>query len=133
MSREYAENKIKEALKLCNGSMSLARQQIITLAQEDNKLLKALVRPHLEGIVGYQIERVVSGRYEKKEIPPDAPLFEGGEVFGMDILRAAVAQDVKVFGRDDFLHTKKRKTASKQHIDAIHKMASSHRQKNKYK
>lgn len=129
MSREYAENKIKDALKLCNGSVGLARQQIVALAQEDMDLLKALVRPHLDGIVGYQIERVASGRADKEEKHPDFPLSGTDEEFGMKILRAAVAQDVKVFGRDDLHHTKKHKIASKQHIEAIHKMASSRHRK----
>ena len=133
MSKEYAESKIKDALKLCNGNLGLARQQIVALAQEDSELLKAIVRPHLDGIVAYQVERVASGRAEKEDKHPDMPLPAIDEEFGMKLLRAAVAQDVKVFGRDDMHHPRKRKIASKQHIEAIHKMASSRRQKDNEK
>ena len=73
MSREYADTKIKEALKLCNGNMTRARQHIITLAQEDGVLLNALVKPHLDGIVAYQVERVSSGRAELEKRHPAAP------------------------------------------------------------
>ena len=133
MSREYVDTKIKDALKLCNDSMSLARQQIVALAQEDNELLKALVRPHLDGIVAYQVERVASGRAEKEEEHPDSPLPKIDDEFGMKLLKAAVAQDVTVFGQDKMRAPRKRKIASKQHIDAIHKMASSRRQNEKDK
>lgn len=131
MSNEYAENKIKDALKLCNGNMRLARQQIVALAREDMYLLRALVRPHLDGIVAYQVERVASGRAEKEEDHPEFPLSKIDDDFGMKLLRAAVSDDVRVFGRDNMLQPRKRKIASKQHIDAIHKMASSRRQQDK--
>ncbi len=131
MSNEYAENKIKDALKLCNSNMKLARQQIVALAQEDSELLKALVRPHLDGIVAYQVERVASGRAEKEEDRPEIPLPKIDDDFGMKLLRAAVSDDVAVFGRDNMRQPRKRKIASKQHIDAIHKMASSRRHQDK--
>ncbi len=131
MSKEYAESKIKDALKLCNGNIGLARQHIVALAQEETFLLKALVRPHLEGIVSYQVERVASGRAEREEKHPELPSPKIDDDFGMKLLRAAVSQDVKVFGRDSMRQPRKRKVASKQHIEAIHKMASSRRQQDK--
>ena len=125
MSTQYAKNKIKDALKLCNGNMNLARQQILALAQEDMDLLKSLVRPHLDGIIAYQVERVASGRAEEKEtVHPDIPLPEMDDAFRMSLLRAAVAQDVTVFGQDKMRQPRKRKIASKQHIETIHKLAS---------
>lgn len=129
MSREYAENKIKESLKLCNGNMKLARQQIVALAGEDSTLLKALVRPHLDGIVAYQVERVASGRAETEKCSPDLPPPKIDENFGMELLRAVAAEDVRIFGRDEMRRPQKRKTASKQHIDAIHKLASMYRKR----
>lgn len=130
MSREYAETKIREALKLCNGNMTLARQQIIALAQDDMQLLKVLVKPHLDGIVAYQIERVSSGRSELEKRHPKLPLSDMDDNFGMELLRAIASDDVTIFGQDDHL-PRKRKGASKQHIDAIHQMAASARKKKK--
>lgn len=129
MSREYADTKIKEALQLCDGNMARARQQILTLAQDDLTLLSAIVQPHLDGIIAYQVERVASGRAELEKRHPNEPLPEPGENFGMDLLRAVASSDVAVFGQDDTSFNRKRKTASKQHIDAIHKIAASTRNK----
>jgi len=131
MSKEYAQNKIKDALKLCNGNQKLARQQIVALALEDTDLLKSLVSPHLDGIVAYQVERVASGRAEKEDQHPEIPLPKIDDEFGMKLLRAAVSDDVTVFGRDNMRAPRKRKIASKQHIEAIHKLASSRRQQDK--
>ncbi len=129
MSREYADTKIREALKLCNGNMALARKQIITLAQNDSALLQALTQPHLDGIVAYQIERVASGRAEIENRFPDEPPPKKEENFGMELLRAIASSDVQIFGQENTSSGGKRKSASRQHIDAIHKIASSRRNK----
>ena len=42
MSREYAEQKIKQALELTRGNATQARQQVIAWCHEDTKLLQAL-------------------------------------------------------------------------------------------
>ncbi len=132
MASEYAKNKIKDALKLCNGNTKLARQQIAVLIREDETLLRELVSPHLDGIIAYQVERVASGRAEKEEVRPNIPIPEIDNDFGMKLLRAAVSDDVVVFGKDNMRYPRKRKIASKQHIEAIHKMVSlSRHRKNK--
>ncbi len=123
MSREYAESKIKEALKAHKGNMALARQQVISQAINDTALLRGLTRPHLDGIVAYQVERVASGRAEVEKRQPDVKVPEK-ENFGMDLLRAVVATGVPVFGMEGNSSPVKKRQASKSHIDAIHKMAS---------
>jgi len=128
MSREYADKKIKEALALCNGNVARARQQIMMLAEDDQKLLQALTKPHLDGIISYQVERVASGRAEFEARHPEESLNEEGEGFGMDLLRAIASSDVTKFGQE-LPVSSKRKIASKQHIDAIHKIASSRKNK----
>lgn len=128
MSREYADKKIKEALALCNGNVTRARQQIVMLAADDAKLLKALTKPHLDGIVSYQVERVASGRAEFEARHPEESLSAEDENFGMDLLRAIASTEVTKFGHE-LPASNKRKTASKQHIEAIHKIASSRKTK----
>lgn len=128
MSREYAEKKIKEALISCGGNLALARQQVISWAKNDPQLLNALVRPHLNGIVSYQVERVASGRSEPKmNEPPQVrqQAQQGGEEFGMDILRAVAASGAAVFGQENNAAPMKRKaTVSKQHVDAMRQIAA---------
>ncbi len=131
MSREYANKKIKEALQLCNGNAARARQQIVILAQDDIKLLNALVKPHIDGIVAYQVERVASGRAEFESRHPNEKPSIKDQSFGMDLLRAIASSDVAVFGLEGGSTLRKRSGTSKQHIDAIHKLAASRHKKKK--
>lgn len=125
MSKEYAEDKIRQALKLNGDNITRTRQQIMGWTAEDFDLLKALTRPHLDGIIAYQVERVASGRAELEKRHPEARQTQEGEEFGMDLLRAVAAAGTPVFGMEGTGAHTKRSSASKQHIEAIHKMASS--------
>lgn len=139
MSREYADSKIKEALNMHGGNTALARQQIITWSYDDPELMRALARPHLDGIVSYQVDRVSSGRATVKEKPrptrkpPQKQETPKEENFGMDLLRAVAATGTVVFGQEDSGSPVKRRAASKQHIEAIHKLASSRHNADKTK
>ncbi len=134
-SRQYLENRIREALKKAKGNKHLARQQLIAWTYEDSKLLHALARPHLEGIISYNIDRMLSGRTvekpdntETETSPKRAPASakaKKGEEFGMDLLRAVVATDATVFGQESSAPSSKRPQTSKRHVDALMKMASS--------
>lgn len=130
MSKEYVESKIREALVLTSGNITKARQQVMHWAQADEALLQGLVRPHLDGIVSYQVERVASGRASvenessvKQPQRPNQPQ-KKEEDFGMELLRAVAARSVPVFGLEGSNAPNKRKGASKQHVDAIHKIAA---------
>ena len=122
MSREYAESKIREALNVHGDNIGLARQHIVTMAQTDAALMRALAQPHLDGIVAYQVERVASGRAEMEKRYPKEPAKNKADNFGMELLRAVAASDSETFGQEGL--GAKHKVASRQHIDAIHKMAS---------
>lgn len=131
-SRQYLENRIREALKKAKGNKLLARQQLIAWTYEDSKLLHALTRPHLEGIIAYNIDRMLSGKTtdgKESEAPRSKPQAavkaKKGEEFGMDLLRAVVATDAAVFGQESFAPSSKRPQTSKRHVDALLKMASS--------
>ena len=124
MSKEYAESKIREALRSSGGNIARARKTIVSAAQSDHDLLRALTSPHLDGIVAYQVERVASGRAELEKRHPEAPPPKTEENFGMELLRAVAASEAVVFGQQNPMGTRKR-GASRQHIDAIHKIASS--------
>ena len=122
MSKEYAESKIREALTAHGDNIGLARQHIVSMAQTDAELMRALGRPHLDGIVAYQVERVASGRAEMEKRHPKEPTQSKIDNFGMELLRAVAASDAETFGQEGM--GAKRKVASKQHINAIHQMAS---------
>lgn len=141
MSLEYAENRIKEALKLCNGNRIKARQMIIAMAMEDQKLLQALTKAHLSGIVAYNIERVSSGRADKArakntKAAPQKPQAqrastsgntEKEESFGLQMLKAAGASD-STFGFEDAGRGGGR-GVSQTHINAIRAIAQKQKDK----
>ncbi|MBK9585249.1 MAG: hypothetical protein KA099_02590 [Alphaproteobacteria bacterium] len=130
-SRQYLENRIREALKKAKGNKHQARQQIIAWTYEDSKLLHALARPHLEGIIAYNIDRMLSGKTadnrENEAVskkPQAGAKAKKGEEFGMDLLRAVVATDAAIFGQESLAPSSKRPQTSKRHVDALMKMAS---------
>lgn len=128
MSREYAEGRIKEALKLAKGNPTKARQQIIAWTYEDTKLLHALARPHLTGIVAHAINRVIYHESMEDEEPEihDAPqsLDMEPETFGTEIMKALQSENTSRFGREGGAPAPRRKQASQSHIDALKAMAS---------
>ena len=69
MNRDYAERRIREALKANSGNEAKARQQIIAWALDDSKLLQELVAPHITGIVAHAVGRVKT--MKEPRIPAD--------------------------------------------------------------
>lgn len=129
MSLEYAERRIKEALKLAGGNAIKARQQVIAWTYEDTKLLHALAKPHLSGIVAYNIERVASGRADAARHPQAVPVpketpkpANKQEQFGLEILKVVASSGAQIFGLEDQGLPHKRNTVSKSHIEAIEAM-----------
>lgn len=140
MSLKYAEEKIKEALALAGGNQARARQQLISWAFEDAKLLQALTKHHLTGIAAYHIERVASGRAAKpkRQSPQSTPSPQAqklatapqGDSFGKEILKAVANTDSAVFGLESYSSPQKKGRASQRHIDAIRQMAARSKNKN---
>lgn len=132
MSSTYAEDKIKEALRLNAGNLTLARAQIMIWAADDAKLLFSLAKPHLSGIVAYQVERVASGRADKERQESKALKVKPSNIqnkykeedFGMDLLRAVAASDAVVFGHEGGSNPMKKSGVSSQHVSAIKLIAA---------
>jgi hypothetical protein len=128
MSREYAENRIREALRLAHGNTTKARQQIMAWAGEDQRLLMGLARPHLTGIIAYAISRVIHRQETESEEQQDLPataqtLDMPPDAFGKEILSALSSHDTPVFGYESSAPPAHRKKASQSHIDALKAIA----------
>ena len=128
MSREYAEDRIREALEQCRGNATKARQMIIAWSTQDQRLLFSLAQPHLTGIVAHAISRVV---YRQDNLPEEdeiaaAPLAlnMAPDTFGKEILSALSSSDTPVFGLEGGTAQPRPKKASQSHIDALKQMAS---------
>lgn len=128
MSREYAEGRIREALRLSKGNATKARQRVIAWTFEDPKLLQALAGPHLTGIVAHAVSRVIYKEETEAENgeAPELPkaLDMPPESFGREILTALQSGDTPKFGQESNAPPSRRGQASKSHIDALRQMAS---------
>ena len=128
MNREYAERRIKEALKASGGNATIARQQVIAWAFDDAKLLHELVAPHITGIAAHAVNRVMTMKEKPTPVAPQPapkPLAkEGkGDEFGMEILKAIALGNPAQFGLESGVPIKKQ-AASQRHVDAIRLMVS---------
>ena len=127
MSKEYAEQRIREALVKTNGNATRARQLVAGWCAEDAKLLLGLTRSHLTGIIAYNIDRVQSGRASAKggakKSAPQRPQKKQEENFGMELLKAVAERDVTIFGQEAYSGRPARGAASSRHIEAIHRIA----------
>lgn len=127
MSREYAESRIREALKQCRGNPARARQQIIAWCGEDAKLLQALAAPHLTGIVAHAVNRVAQHQEhedEESEIPEKpVPVNMEPKTFGEAILKTMRSGNTALFGQESAAPPLRRKQASQSHIDALRRLA----------
>jgi len=143
MSKDYIESRIRAALKQHNGNAHNARKQIIAWTYEDTKLLEGLAKPHLSGIVAYNIERTLSAieaeksgavkakpaaansDAPKQQKPPAQsqakPSAKKEDAFGMQLLKA-VAGSNEVFGFDSGRPAPRPK-ASKRHSDILRHIA----------
>ena len=132
MSREYAESRIRDALKLAKGNPTKARQQIIAWTNEDARLLQALARPHLTGIVAHAVNHVIHHQgmaAEEIQAEPQALDMEPS-IFGQEILKALQSSDTARFGQESVAPPAHRPKASQSHIDALKRMAGK-KKKNK--
>lgn len=126
MSREYAEERIKEALKLSKGNPTKARQRVIGWTFEDPKLLQALARPHLTGIVAHAVNRVeMKQDLQEPEVSQDPKKLDmSPATFGQEILSALQNNSTPMFGMESSAAPMKRPQASQKHIDALKHIAN---------
>lgn len=122
MSLEYAQRKILEALKLTRGNAAKARQQIMAWTYEDPKLLQALTKPHLTGIVAHAVNRVITKQKDPVPQNVQAPMNKD-ESFGRELLKSIAGSDTAIFGQENVAPPISRSQASQNHIKAIQQIA----------
>lgn len=126
MNRDYAERRIREALKANNGNEAKARQQVIAWALDDSKLLHELVAPHITGIVAHAVGRVKTMKEQpvpKEPLKGKPPAAGKEDAFGLEILKAIALGNPAQFGLESGVAIKKQQ-ASQRHVDAIRAMVS---------
>ena len=133
MAQTYLENRIAEALKKSRGNKTRARQNLASMAIEDDQLLLALTKPHLNAIVAHAVSHYASVIKKKKktadDVPPVPVTPKGAEGFGIDLLKALGGQNVPKFGKEEAAPPVRKKKASAQHVSALKLMASKSKSK----
>lgn len=129
MNRDYAEQRIRDALKASGGNATKARQTIIAWALDDTKLMHELVAPHLTGIAAHAVSHVQNMKEKPVPDAPAAPKKAAPAVksdpFGMEILKAIALGNPAQFGQESGSGVSiKKQQASQRHIDAIRQMVS---------
>ncbi len=127
MSQNYAENKIREALKAAKGNPLKARKQIAKWCEQDQRLLKVLTAPHMTGILAHAVERVINKIARGEPPPPEESAIHRNDKedveFGKELLKNFAMGKPAMFAQESFSAPLKRKRASQSHIDAIHILA----------
>jgi len=129
MNRDYAERRIREAIKASNGNAAKARQQIIAWAADDAKLMHELVAPHITGIVAHAVERVATMKEKPMPKVPEKVPAGTKDGFGMEILKAIALGNPAQFGLESGSAPTKKQAASQRHVDAIRAMVSKDKSK----
>lgn len=130
MAQTYLDNRIAEAIKKSKGSQTKARQLLTSMAIEDDQLLLALTKPHLNAIVAHAIGHFADVSKKKKsagkddDVPAVPKTAKGDGGFGLDLLKALGGNNVPKFGKEDAAPPVKKKKASEQHVNALKMMAS---------
>ena len=131
MSTSYAENRIREAIKLSKGNSSKAQKLIAKWCAEDQRLLQAITMPHMTGIVAHALQRVTNKISRGEPAPAqDAVIHQedDGVNFGKELLKNFAMGKPAKFAQEGFSAPIKKKLASQSHIDAIHLLAGKKKQ-----
>lgn len=132
MSWDYVEEKVKEAARIGGGNATRTKNALMDLALDDPKLLRALTKPHLNGIAAHAIRRIAEDIKIPKKTAQDngkaAATLEAEKPkkknsFGMDILKAVAGDRATLFGQEAYAAPLGKSKVSQRHIDAIYAIA----------
>lgn len=123
MGFNYAEQRIRDALKQSKGNLAKAQKLIIAWCADDHKLLHALSKPHMSGIAAYAIGRVATKPLVSQKNHPPAEPEVAEDKFGREMLKSFASDNPIKFNEESFSAPLKKTAASQRHIDTINKLA----------
>jgi hypothetical protein len=131
MPPSYLDQQILTALQRAKGNQTKARSILAEMAAEDEKLLRALFRPHMQAIIAHAINRVATAPKTSSKKSDDESLpkisKKAGQIdagFGLDLLKALGGPNVAKFGKENSAPPMRKKEASKDHVAALKLMAA---------
>jgi hypothetical protein len=132
MSREYALSRVKDALEKSGGNHLKAQRLLMSWLEKDHSLLFGLVTPHMHSIIVHALVHVDQPAQKpaaKKIIPKAHETSEFGSAL-LESLRGEGAE-TGTFGQATPRGLTKPGKTSKAHVDAINKIVSASRSKDK--
>ena len=133
MSREYALSRVKDALEKSGGNHLKAQRLLMSWLEKDHSLLFGLVSPHMHSIIVHALTHVDQPVQQKsspkKIIPKEHETSEFGSVL-LESLRGK-GEETGTFGQATPRGLNKPGATSKAHVDAINKLVSAGRAKDK--
>lgn len=140
MSRSYARQKIKQALRVAEGDTKQASRDIIELCVRDHEFLLGLTEPFLRGIIGHALKGAgelkpgEGAEKAKREVTPK--VLEVEEMakatgLGADIVKNVLGSGGHKFGTQDRTRSTlgKKTKASSKHVDALRAIAEKSKDK----
>lgn len=131
MSREYALSRVKDALEKSGGNHLKAHRLLMTWLEKDHSLLFGLVSPHMHSIITHALAHADQPEEEviaKKINPKETQTSE----FGSALLATLRGKEpTGNFGEATPRGVSKPGKASKAHVDAINKLVTAGRNKDK--
>jgi hypothetical protein len=131
MSREYALSRVKDALEKSGGNHLKAHRLLMTWLEKDHSLLFGLVSPHMHSIITHALahaDQPVEKTLAKKINPQEHQTSE----FGTALFASLRGNEpTGNFGEATPRGISKPGKTSKAHVDAINKLVSAGRNKDK--
>lgn len=134
MSHEYAMSRVKDALEKSDGNHLKAQRLILSWLEKDHTLMYGLMAPHLQGIISHAVTHVA---HPPKKAAPAAKKIstkgQGTGEFGEAVLESLRGGrgNTGNFGEAPPRGVSKPGKASKAHVDAINKLVSASKSKDK--
>lgn len=132
MSYEYAISRVRDALEKSGGNHLKAQRLILNWIEKDHTLLFGLVTPHMQGIISHAVNHADAP--PKKAMPKRVEIDDVGE-FGSALVQSLKGgrSEGTGFGQATPKNISKPGKASKAHVDAINKLVSAGKNKDKRK
>jgi hypothetical protein len=133
MSREYALSRVKDALEKSGGNHLKAHRLLMTWLENDHSLLFGLVSPHMHSIITHALVHVDQPAQQKPLPKKITPKEHQTSEFGSALLASLRGQGEPTgnFGEATPRGISKPGKTSKAHVDAINKLVSAGRNKDK--
>jgi hypothetical protein len=134
MSREYALSRVKDALEKSDGNHLKAQRLLMSWLEKDHTLLFGLVEPHMHSIIVHALAHVDQAAQQQKPAAKKiSPKTQETSEFGSALLESlrGHGEETGTFGQATPRGLSKPGATSKAHVDAINKLVTAGRNKDK--